>query len=393
MILNEQHYLWLCELTGTGLLTSQHSGSVMEIVRGLQPSLAGRGQGDLAEAMLKSAHLADWELLGRGGERGSEWFLFADQTHRQGAIAVSEPRASEDYDTYSFPLDEAILKLREMLVPGGKHVFTGLGPGGWHAALLAEALGAETVVFGAPTMEELPGKVVNFVGEDDPVGDHTRKVVFVKQAEDLGEADEAFLYRKLVFEESGKAVVSAQSEFSRFVSWFYNTAGTVEPEVWKIFFPGSEEEEAVILADLGVYSVFMKVGELNKEKLLHAIDAAVRYAAGQLETGRDQLAAELDKLPDENYETLVSEKAEKYAMKATDFVMRIFESVQTVLMGVALFTLEQETFDMNTPIDSFRTQIYDLLDQELERVKACLDQAIARRLEASFQVPDFGFEW
>lgn len=129
MILNEQHYLWLCELTGTGLLTSQHSGSVMEIVRGLQPSLAGRGQGDLAEAMLKSAHLADWELLGRGGERGSEWFLFADQTHRQGAIAVSEPRASEDYDTYSFPLDEAILKLREMLVPGGKHVFTGLGPG------------------------------------------------------------------------------------------------------------------------------------------------------------------------------------------------------------------------------------------------------------------------
>lgn len=149
----------------------------------------------------------------------------------------------------------------------------------------------------------------------------------------------------------------------------------------------------MILADLGVYSVFMKVGELNKEKLLHAIDAAVRYAAGQLETGRDQLAAELDKLPDENYETLVSEKAEKYAMKATDFVMRIFESVQTVLMGVALFTLEQETFDMNTPIDSFRTQIYDLLDQELERVKACLDQAIARRLEASFQVPDFGFEW
>lgn len=122
-------------------------------------------------------------------------------------------------------------------------MFTGLGPGGWHAALLAEALGAEAVVFGAPTMEELPGKAVNFVGEDDPVGDHTGKVVFVKQAEDLGEADEAFLYRKLVFEESGKAVVSAQSEFSRFVSWFYNTAGTVEPEVWKIFFPDQKKRK------------------------------------------------------------------------------------------------------------------------------------------------------
>ncbi|GJM68434.1 hypothetical protein HMSSN036_06500 [Paenibacillus macerans] len=256
MILNEQHYLWLCELTGTGLLTSQHSGSVMEIVRGLQPSLAGRGQGDLAEAMLKSAHLADWELLGRGGERGSEWFLFADQTHRQGAIAVSEPRASEDYDTYSFPLDEAILKLREMLVPGGKHVFTGPWARGLACRIARGSAGCGSRRFWRATMEELPGKAVNFVGEDDPVGDHTRKVVFVKQAEDLGEADEAFLYRKLVFEESGKAVVSAQSEFSRFVSWFYNTAGTVEPEVWKIFFPGSEEEEAVILADLGVYFRF-----------------------------------------------------------------------------------------------------------------------------------------
>ncbi|MCM3703196.1 hypothetical protein [Paenibacillus macerans] len=393
MILNEQQYLWLCELTGTGLLTSQHSGSVKEIARGLQPSLADRGLGDLAEAILESVHLADLELLGQGGERGAEWVLFADQAHRQGVITVSDPKASEDDDTYSFPLDGVVHKLREVLVPGIKHVFTGLGQRGWHAALLAEALEAEAVVFGAPAMEELPGKAVNFVGEDDPVGDHTRKVVFVKQAEELSEDDEAFLYRKLVFEESGKAVVSGQSEFSRFVSWFYNTAGTVEPEVWKIFFPGSEEEEATLLADLGVYSVFMKVGELNKEKLLHAIDTTVRYAAGQLEAGRDQLAAELDKLPDENYETLVSEKAEKYAMKATDFVMRIFESVQTVLMGVTLFTLEQETFDMDTPIDSFRTQIYDLLDQELERVKACLDQAIARRLENSFQIPDFGFEW
>jgi len=97
------------------------------------------------------------------------------------------------------------------------------------------------------------------------------------------------------------------------------------------------------------------------------------------------LADELAKLPDDNYEALVSEAAEKYAMKASDFVMRMFESVQTVLMGVALFTLEQETFDMDTPIDSIRVQLYDLLDQELERVKLCLDQAIARRLEIFFR--------
>lgn len=392
-MLNEKQYLLLNELAATGLLSAQHPGSVMEMVRGLQAPLAGRGQTDLADAILGTGVFADLELKEQGNVRGTEWYRFAEEANQYSIITVLEQAGPGDYNSYTFPLEEAAHQIREALATGINGVFTGIGQGGWNAALLAETLGYEAVVFGAPTVEELPGKAVNYVGEDDPVGDHIGKIVFVKQTEELGESEDQLLYKKLVFEEDGKAVVAGQSEFSRFVSWFYNTVGAVEPEVWNIFFPGSEEEEATILADLGVYSVFMKVGELNKEKILRAIDETIRYTAGRLEANRGQLAAELEKLPEDDYDNRVSETAEKHSVKASEFVVGIFESVQTVLMGVALFTLEQESFDMDTPIDSFHAQIHDLLDQEFERVKECLDQAIARRLDNFFELPQFNFEW
>ncbi|WMT40637.1 hypothetical protein RE628_26420 [Paenibacillus sp. D2_2] len=163
--------------------------------------------------------------------------------------------------------------------------------------------------------------------------------------------------------------------------------------IWKFFFPGTEEEEVAVLADLGIYSVFLKVGQLNNEKVLRSIDEIVRYATAKLESYRGQLAAELEKLPDDNYDHRISETAQKYTKQAEVFIMRTFESVQTVFMGAALFTLEQESFNTNTFIDRFHRQLHDLLDQELERVTECLDQVIARRLDQFFQLPQFNLEW
>ncbi|MED4954995.1 hypothetical protein ABEO75_16720 [Paenibacillus macerans] len=39
-----------------------------------------------------------------------------------------------------------------------------------------------------------------------------------------------------VFDEQGRAVVAAQSDYSRFASWFYKTAETILPMVWERFF-------------------------------------------------------------------------------------------------------------------------------------------------------------
>lgn len=402
-MLNDKQYLWLCELADSGLLQAQHSGSVLEIVRGLQPALTARELDDLAEAILGCASYADFELQAQssGDERLVDWVLLLNKERQQGVIVVgSEPGKSAVSEIPSLPLDSVVdgaaYSIQGQLPAEAVVVFTGLGQSGWYAALLAERLDAEAVVFGAPTMEELPGRAINYVGEDTPVGEYTEKVVFVKEIDELGtEADTIPLFRKLAFDDGGRLVVSEQSEFSRFVSWFYNTVGTVEPAIWNLFFPGMEEEEAVILADLGVYSVFLKVGELTQEKLLRSINDTVRYAAGKLESQRGQLAAQLDKLPDEDYDDRVVEVAEKYTKEAAEFIEHTFDSVQTVLMGVALFTLEQVDggFDTESLIDSFQIQLHELLDQEVERVKETLDQAIARRLEQAFQLPAFELEW
>lgn len=398
MKLNELQLLLLSELANTGLLQLelQPPGSVMESVRAWKLRLQSRGQGELAESILASLSFADLEVRQQAGDHlNVDWVIFMNPEQQHTYVSVLEPRITQQGHTYLYSLEQSVHRLREELATANHIIFTGLGYGGWRAAELAEALDAEAVVFGVPTVEALPGKALNYLGEDDPVGDHLDKVVFVKQA-DLTEGedeDEASLSCKLMFDGDGRAIVTEQSEFSKFVSWFYHTAGAVEPEVWKIFFPATTEEESEIMGDLGVYSVFLKVGELNREKLLRSIDETVRFIAGRLEARRSSFANELDLLPEGDYEERVSETAEKYTEQATEFILRMFESVQTVLMGVALFTLEQEEWDSGTPIDSLQVQIQHLLDQELERVKECLDQAIARRLENYFKLPEFNFEW
>lgn len=345
-----------------------------------------------AETRLEYESFAELELLEQSSiEHRRDWVLLLNKEQQYGIVVVLQPKESGNQITYSFPLDTMVHNIREELPPDVTTVFTGLGQGGWRAAMLAETLDAEAIVFGAPTIEELPGKAFNYVGENDPVGDHTEKVVFVKEMDDLEEEDVVPLSRKLVFDDSGRVILSEQSEFSRFVSWFYNTAGTVEPVIWNFFFPGTEEDEATVLADLGVYSVFLKVGELNNERVLRSVSDIIRYTAGKLEFNRKQLAAELDKLADDDYDNQVSEITRKYAKLAEEFVMHTFQSVQTVFMGVALFTMEQASMDTDTLIDNFHRQIHDILDQELECVIDCLDQAIARRLDRFFQLPSFNF--
>lgn len=167
----------------------------------------------------------------------------------------------------------------------------------------------------------------------------------------------------------------------------------MEPEIWRIFFPGAAEEEDLLLSDLGVYSVFLKLGELNKEGILRSLDEAVRFAGRQLENNRSEMAAELEKVTEEQFNARFEEIAETCAARASKIIDSIFDSVQTVLMGVALFTLEQENFEVEPWMESFYVRIDELVDQELGRVKECLDQAMGRHLERTLQFPDFSMEW
>lgn len=394
MRLSEKDGLLLCELARTGLLNTQRSGPVLELLRNLQNSLAGRGLGDLAQEMLGSVNYADLELVEpKDQATTNHYYVFMDKEHNSRTILVQESEETAETHTYHYDLNRMAIELEETVGSGGSSTFIGIGLGGWRAAELAAKFDAEAVAFGAPSVEELPGKAVNYVGEDDPVGDFTDKVRFVKQGADLDEADESLFYRRLKFHEDGTPAVTEQSDFSRFVSWFYNTAGAVEPVIWRIFFPGAGEEEDLLLADLGVYSVFLKLGELNKEGLLRSLDEAVKFAGRQLEDNRSEMASELEKVTEEQFDARFEEIAETYAARASKIMDSIFESVQTVLMGVALFTLEQESFEVEPMMDGFYVRIDELVDQELGRMKECLDQAMGRHLERTLQFPDFSLEW
>ncbi|MBQ4900208.1 hypothetical protein KB559_15340 [Paenibacillus sp. Marseille-P2973] len=394
MMLSEKDCLLLCELARTGLLKTQRSGPVMEIVRNLQNSLTGCGQGDLAQEILGSVNFAELELMEpREQASSNHYYVFMDKEHSGRTILVQESEETAETHTYNYDLNRIANELEETVGSGGSSTFIGIGLGGWRAAELAVKFNAEAVAFGAPSVDELPGKAINYVGEDDPVGDFTDKVRFVKQGEELDETDEALFYRRLEFDQDGKPVITEQSDFSRFVSWFYNTAGAVEPEIWRIFFPGAAEEEDLLQSDLGVYSVFLKLGELNKEGILRSLDEAVRFAGRQLENNRSEMAAELEKVTEEQFNARFEEIAETCAARASKIIDSIFDSVQTVLMGVALFTLEQENFEVEPWMDGFYVRIDELVDQELGRVKECLDQAMGRHLERTLQFPDFSMEW
>ncbi len=396
MMLSERDLLLLCELAQTGLLNTQSSGPVMEIVRTLQNSLAVRGQGDLVQGILGSVNFADLELKEvkefKGQARSNNGYVFIDKEHSGRTILLQETGEPAESHTYDFDNYKVTEELEEMIDSGENSTFIGMALGGWRAAELAAKFDAKAVVFGAPSLDELPGKAINYVGEDDPVGDFTDKVRFIKQRADLDETDESFLYRRLEFHEDGKPVITEQSDFSRFVSWFYNTAGTVEPEIWRIFFSSTEEED-LLLPDLGVYAVFLKIGDLNKEGILRSLDEAVRYAGRQLDNNRNEMAVELEKVTESQFDARFEEIAEKYAARASRIIDGIFDSVQTVLMGVALFTLEQEGFEVEPWMDRFYVRIDELVDQELSRVKDCLDQAMGRHLERTLQFPDFTLEW
>lgn len=161
----------------------------------------------------------------------------------------------------------------------GKCVVTGLALGGLYASYIASQLDLTGIVFGAPSTEELPGNVQNYIGENDPVGEFSEKVVFIKQETTAENVNKPYS-PILIFDENGKAVVGEQSEYSKFCSWFYHTAGPVHSEVWQLFFKNTGTEDDLI--DPNLYSLFMKIKELSKEGIKNSLQNIVNYLNKEL---------------------------------------------------------------------------------------------------------------
>ncbi|AWB45604.1 hypothetical protein DCC85_16320 [Paenibacillus sp. CAA11] len=389
-MLSEREYLWLCELAHTNLLRTQRSASILELLTILQPEMAAKGCLDLAQNMRSSQRLMKYKLLELvEGPSYPELYLFHHEDANVMVIVLQDLPAARLHTVYDMNRAAQDLKLR--LIDGARCICTGMGYSGWRAAQLADALDIEAVVFGAPSVEELPGKAVNYVCADDPVGDATAKVAFVKQRVEDDEA-EGPLSNRLAFSDDGRPILSEQSEFSRFVSWFYSSAGAVEPEIWRYFFSEAEEEGGV-LPDLGVYSVYLHIGELSEGTISQSIEHTIRHARQLLEANRCELELELAKITDEDYQKAVPACAEAYAQQAAERVGLIFDSVQTILMGAALFTLDREMLQVEPWMAGFGSRISELMVQEQEKLQEILDLAISRHLERQLSAPELSLEW
>lgn len=315
-------------------------------------------------------------------------YVFADCEGNSVIVAHAQEHPEIQLDIQHF-LDE-VTACVEIWRDKGRCELTGIKAGGYCVSYLAERLDMEATVFAVPTAEELPGRVRNLVAEHDPVGDWLEKVIFVKQQTEETDLEEAY-FKILEFDLEGNAVPSIQSDYSKFVSWFYHTVGTVRPEVWHIFFGENKEEEPIL--DYGLYSLFLKMDGLTEESVGRSIEKVVRYAEQQLEKNRSSLESEFSHIEVDQIKEFIRECGERLTNQAVDIVYGVYRSVETILAGTALFAMNKNTITVMPVMESFNARTGELLDREIVFITNTIEQEFQKYMDNMLMFPEISLEW
>ncbi|QNU67813.1 hypothetical protein EHE19_004960 [Ruminiclostridium herbifermentans] len=273
----------------------------------------------------------------------------------------------------------------------GKCVITGLKFGGIYACHLVPHLNAEGIVFCAPSTEELLGNITNYVGENEPVGKFTEKVVFIKQK--LVEYNGYKYYSDtLEFDENGKPIIGNQSEYSKFCSWFYSIERDIDEQVWKIFFNESNDENWL---ENDLYSIFLKVDELNFEGIKNSTINAIKYIENELYKNMKSMELRFDKkifnLDRIAFEEGICKFAEKESFNSVKLVKGIYNSVETILTGIRVFALEKNLF-VDDLMQEFYINVESILEKEGQRIIDFLDKERQNYLDSLSVFPKLSFE-
>lgn len=266
-----------------------------------------------------------------------------------------------------------------------KGILTAVGPGGIYAGVLAELLDMEAVVFAAPGNYELAGNIKNFTGEYEPVGDYTEKIIFLKQKlpeENIYET----LYETLLLDEGGNVVICEQSEYSKFLSWFYNSAGRINDQVWGIFFNDGNEEN--IFTDNDLFSIYLRVEELSLEKIQNSLEKTIRYIDNELSKNMVKLFDKsIFSLPYEDFERQIRRFVHKTTLNASEVVKDIFDSARTILMGISVFAIEKN-YAPNELINKFSQNIDEILQSHGERLVNLLENQKRIHIDSLCNLPE-----
>ncbi|NLD47041.1 MAG: hypothetical protein GX660_07555, partial [Clostridiaceae bacterium] len=241
-------------------------------------------------------------------------------------------------------------------------------------------------------LEELTENVINFVGENEPVGECLKNVVFVKQ-KTIDESVGKTYFDILVFDENGKTVEGEQTEYSKFCSWFYNNADLIDNRVWEMFFNSESEDEELI--DKDIYSLFLRFSELNEERIKVSIKNVVKYIENELDKNIITMKIELEKtvfnIDEQDISERICEISENASQNTTNIVKSNYKSVKTILMGVELFSLGSRTIDNTSLMEQFCEDMDSILHKEEQRIIDVLKSGKERCFEMLSTFPEIEY--
>ena len=386
-MLTDKEYLLLCEIASNGVL-STNQASIGEIAK-LLISEDKCDNRELIEEVSSSSNLEVLKLKDSKIIADFKVFILQDLFENDFIVFVGE-KNFEDINNKCF---EEIFDYVRQKIDLEKCYLTGLKIGGTYAAYIASRLGVQAVVFGMPCLEELTENVINFVGENEPVGEYLKNVVFVKQ-KTINESTDKTYFDVLVFDENGKAVEGEQTEYSKFCSWFYNNADVIDNRVWEMFFNSVSEDEELI--DKDIYSLFFRFSELNEERIRVSLKNVVKYIENELEKNIKTMKSELEKIifniDEQDFSERICEISENASQNTTDIVKSKYRSVETILMGVELFSLGSRFIDNTSLMEQFCEDMDNILLKEEQRIIDILKSGKEHYLEMLSTFPEINIE-
>lgn len=381
-MLTEREYLLLCELSSTGAVNPNIDTvdkMALALIGNVKPS-----EEELLKEAAANTNFAELKAKDSILINKIRIYVFDDSSGDTAAVFLAEGDNESDVNKDCF--DEICEFLRKNFGTG-KCVVTGLKAGGIYAAYTAQSLELEGILFGAPSTEELPGNIVNYVGENEPVGNCLGKVSFIKQIpfeEELNDDIDKPYSRTFIFDEKGRPVKGEQTAFSKMVSRFYSNTDNVNKDILKIFFNDMEEKDTLI--DVGFYSVFLKIDEFSSERIEKSLSEVIKYIENELKKNAESFHSDFDRIlrekmwDEDGFEEKVVNSAEKASNNAGKIIGDAYTSVETILTGIGLFKMDKDDIEITSLIEQFAGRVDTVLTEEIKRLNEFLDGSWQRYL-------------
>jgi len=120
-------------------------------------------------------------------------------------------------------------------------------------------------------------------------------------------------------------------EFLELKNWLEDTEGTINEEIFNIFFKSNDEE---LLVAKNIHSILLKVNDLDEEKTREAMGNVIKYMKKELAENRDNIKFEGDI---ESNEEEFNLEVEKVTKKAVEIVQECCKSVEIILKGLVIY--------------------------------------------------------